>query len=655
MSDLFDYESLIDEAARRSFEQAWLDGHPQPIESFLPPPQEPSYLPTLEELVHIELEFAWEAVARQPLPPSGQATLPQAPWVESYLQRFPRLADPAILQRLVEQELRMRLATNQAASLDDYRHRFADLMSDSDSQLPERLGRLLAEHAEQQQRAHADSVSDRLAETRVGPLGSKGSDQDGPRHFGSYELLRVLGRGGMGIVYQARQLGADRIVALKVIRRDWLNAMQPDARASALDRFRHEAQAAARIEHENIVRVYEVGAVEGEPFFSMQYVDGQSLAELTAHTPLAPQRAAALMMPVARAVDEAHRRGILHRDLKPQNILVERQSGAPLVADFGLAKLLLTSDELTCAGDVMGSPPYMSPEQARDSSLVTTQSDVYALGATLYHAVTGRPPFRADTALDTLSRVIHDPPVPLRQVDATIDLDLETICLKCLEKEPQRRYDSAAALADDLGRYLTGAPIAARPVGTLERGWLWCRRNPLVATLMGTSAVFLLLTLIASLIGYFQTSTALEVAEQRHRETRQVINNFFTRVSENRLLNEPGMQPLRRELLEEVLPYYRRFLLEFADDSTLRDELALTHFRIGLITLEIDTPRDALPWFETAQRMQNEILAQQPDHPQCLADLGNTLTAMGRARQLQSLHEPARDIRTGHSCAPATR
>jgi serine/threonine protein kinase len=641
MSEPDDYDSLIDESARRRFEQAWLNGSPQPIESYLGAQRDANYLPTLEELVLIELEFAWEAYAQR-LASGGadDATLASAPMVEDYVRRFPQLGRPAILQRLIEQELRVRCSVGHPASLDDYRHRFPELMNADGSDFAEQLQSIAA--ALSATTTEDEQLAATVSSGGPGPIDA--AERSAVREFGGYELLRELGRGGMGIVYQARQSSADRLVALKVIRRDWLESMPAAARAAALDRFQHEAQAAARIEHEHIVRVYEVGAVDGDPFFSMQYVDGQSLADLARAHPLSGQRVATLLEPVARAVDEAHRRGILHRDLKPQNILVDRATGAALVADFGLAKLVEANDELTRAGDIMGSPPYMSPEQAQDSSHVTTQSDVYALGATLYHALAGKPPFRADTVYDTLMKVVQEPPVLLRQLNPEVDLDLETICHKCLEKEPERRYASAAALADDLRRYIDGEPISARPVGTLERGWLWCRRNPLVATLTASTAIFLLLTLIASLIGFLQTSRALDVAEQRHRETRRVINNFFTRVSENRLLNEPGMQPLRKELLEDVLPYYRRFLVEFAEDTTLRDELALTHFRIGLLTEIIDTPQDALPWYETAREMQVEIFSEQPARGDCLCDLGNTLTAIGRALQLQLKYRDARGV-----------
>jgi len=461
--------------------------------------------------------------------------------------------------------------------------------------------------------------------------------QETPLRFGNYELLDQIGKGGMGVVYRARQLSADRIVALKVIRRDRLEALPRDTQTAALDRFRHEAQAAARLEHENIVTVYEVGEVAGEQFFSMRYVEGRSLAELLGDGPLENRRAAAYMEPVSRAVEEAHSRGILHRDLKPQNILVDSRADRALVADFGLAKLSEGAEQLTRAGEVIGTPPYMSPEQVRDSARVGVEMDVYALGATLYHVLTGRPPFQAATPVETLRQIIDEEPAPPRQLNPSIDRDLETICLKCLQKEPARRYPSAQSLADDLRRYLDGKPILARPVGTLGRTVRWCRRNPGTATLLGSTATFLVLALVATAVGYVKTSSALGVAEEAQRQSeksfrqaRGAVDNFFTRVSEDTLLNQPGMQPLRKELLAEALDYYQQFLSQRGGDPAIRDELAGTYFRVGRITEEIGAAQQALASYRQALAMQRELVRQRPADRECLAALGDTCNAVGK-------------------------
>src|SRR5262245_49219376 len=308
-----------------------------------------------------------------------------------------------------------------------------------------------------------------------------------------YRILGPLGRGGMGMVYRAMQEGTDRVVALKVIRPDLLAGMSPEQRHEAVKRFMTEARAAARLGHQNIVPVFEVGEVDGRPFYSMQYVEGGSLADLIAIVPLEPRRAAAYLEQVARAVHEGHRHAILHRDLKPANFLVEAATDRAFVADFGLAKLAEEGQEGTRTGAVMGTPPYMSPEQAQDSARVTVASDVYSLGATLYALLTGHPPFPGkEPDAVKLRRVIEEEPVPPRRLRPELPRDLETICLKCLHKDPQKRYASAEELAGRLRLFLEGRPIPDRPTGKAERLWRWCRRNPALAASLTVAAALLL-------------------------------------------------------------------------------------------------------------------------------------------------------------------
>jgi tetratricopeptide (TPR) repeat protein/predicted Ser/Thr protein kinase len=470
------------------------------------------------------------------------------------------------------------------------------------------------------------------AETLVGdslpPTGALPS-----RYFGNYELLDELGRGGMGVVYRARQRNADRLVALKVIRLDQLHSLSRDTQTTAVDRFRTEAQAAARLNHDNIVTVYEVGEHQGQQFYSMRYVEGQSLAELVRQKPLECRRAAEILEPVSRAVHDAHTHGILHRDLKPHNILIDAASGRPLVADFGLAKLTQGREELTHAGEVMGTPAYMSPEQACDSANVTASSDTYSLGATLYCVLTGRPPFQAATAIETLRQVCDAEPAPPRQLNPQIDLDLETICLKCLEKSPARRYETAAALADDLARYLRGEPIVARPVGPAERAWRWCKRNPLEAVLAGIAVSLLVIASVVSTVAYVTTKRALDDSEQSLREAVEVVNDMLTKVSEDDLLKEPGMQPLRKDLLTRALKWYRLFLQRRTDDPELRREVAMANYRVGRINELLETRREALPAYQTAQRIQRELLDSAPDDADAHRELGDTMNALGNLLQ----------------------
>jgi serine/threonine protein kinase len=292
-----------------------------------------------------------------------------------------------------------------------------------------------------------------------------------------YEILGELGRGGMGVVYKARQVGLNRIVALKMI------LAGGHAGAEERQRFLAEAEAIAAIKHPGIVQIHDFGTHEELPFFALEFCDGGSLAARLNGTPLPPREAARLVEQLARAMQAAHERGIIHRDLKPANVLLG-EDGEPRITDFGLARRTEGGSGLTQTGAIMGTPSYMAPEQAEGKKDIGPAADVYALGAILYECLTGRPPFRAATTFDTILQVIADEPVPPSQLNAKAPRDLETICLKCLRKEPARRYRSAAALADDLTRWQRGEPIHARPVGRLERLTKWARRRPAVASLL---------------------------------------------------------------------------------------------------------------------------------------------------------------------------
>ena len=285
-----------------------------------------------------------------------------------------------------------------------------------------------------------------------------------------YELLKEVGRGGMGVVFKARHVRLNRIVALKMIRGAAL------ANSDEHQRFEKEASAAAQLQHPNIVALYEVGNYNQQPFLSMEFIGGTSLAERVTLGPLSGRRASAYLELTARAVHYAHTRGIVHRDLKPANVLLD-ENDQPKVTDFGLAKHMQADSDQTRTGAVLGTPSYMSPEQAAGSKDINPSSDIYSLGAILYELITGKPPFSGETPLKTLSLVAEQEPLAPRLLNPSIDRDLETICLKCLEKSPGRRYESADSLAGDLHRYLEGEPIAARRVSFVGRGIKWCRRN----------------------------------------------------------------------------------------------------------------------------------------------------------------------------------
>jgi eukaryotic-like serine/threonine-protein kinase len=291
-----------------------------------------------------------------------------------------------------------------------------------------------------------------------------------PADVPGYEVVGRVGQGGMGAVYQARQLGLNRLVALKVLIGG--AAAGSDRRA----RFAAEAKVVAALRHPNIVSVFDTGEYDGVPFFSMEFVPGGTLGQRLAAGPLAPETAARLMVPVVDAIQHAHDHGVIHRDLKPTNILIS-EDGAPKVSDFGLAKQLESDDGLTRTDAVLGTPSYMAPEQAEGKKQIGPAADVYALGAILYHALTGRPPFQAATTLDTLRQVVERDPVPVRDLQPAVPRDLAVICEMSLRKEPERRYPSAGELAADLRRYLANEPIRARAIGPIERAWKWGRRH----------------------------------------------------------------------------------------------------------------------------------------------------------------------------------
>jgi tRNA A-37 threonylcarbamoyl transferase component Bud32 len=322
--------------------------------------------------------------------------------------------------------------------------------------------------------ANDPTLAPRMTEPRGAATGAH------VRYFGDYEILEEIARGGMGVVYKARQLSLNRIVALKmVLAGEWAT---PEARL----RLRAEAEAAANLQHPNIVAIHEVGEHDGQQYFSMDFVAGKNLGELVRGNPLSAEQAASYVKTIAEAIHFAHQRGILHRDLKPQNVLIDADD-RPRITDFGLAKRVETDSGLTRTGDVLGSPSYMSPEQASSRlEEVGPHSDVYSLGAVLYELLAGRPPFRGATALETLCQVIEMPPVPPRKLNPAVPQALETICLKCLEKSPANRFSSAQELADELGRFLRGERILSSP-RRLERARTvkWLAWGALIGAVVG--------------------------------------------------------------------------------------------------------------------------------------------------------------------------
>jgi serine/threonine-protein kinase len=401
----------------------------------------------------------------------------QAPRIEAYLDSLAVEDRPACFRELLALELELLQARGERPRRDDYRARFPAEAALVDA-------------------AFAELPTDGPATTVALPTSDEAPASTPLPDFGDYELLEELARGGMGVVYKARQRGTNRVVALKVV------LGGPFASEEENRRFAVEAEAAASLDHPNVVPVYEVGEHRGWRYYSMKLVEGASLARQVNRYVDDPRAAALLIATVARAVDHTHRAGLLHRDLKPSNILLDHQ-GRPHIADFGLAKRLDGSGQLTRSGALMGTPSYMAPEQASgDHAGLTPAADVYALGAILYELLTGRPPFRAPTVPETVVQVLEREPTPPRELRPGVPRELEWICLRCLDKSPSRRYPSAGALAEALECYLRGEDVDEGPGGLALRARRWIRRDPgLVARIAGL-AIILVLTQMNYLLGH---------------------------------------------------------------------------------------------------------------------------------------------------------
>jgi eukaryotic-like serine/threonine-protein kinase len=464
------------EAIVRKFESAWRKPGRPDILHYLPTPRA-GRTSVLYELVHVDLDLRLR---------NGESAR-----VEDYLDRFPDLVhDRSAVVDLIAAEYALRRQWRGHAAPDEYLRRFPEYGD------------------ELQARLAAEPAASGPPRALVVPVGN-------PIDPPGYQLGAELGRGGMGVVYRAYQPALNRSVAVKTL-------VPGYATAEELDRFRREAEAIARLDHPNIVPVYEVGEHAGLPYYSMKLYPGGSLAGRVRGPSPDPRADALLAETIARAVHHAHQRGVLHRDLKPSNILLD-DAGQPHIADFGLAKWFDPIVGASLESQVVGTPGYLAPEQARGNELVTTATDVYGVGALLYELLTGGPPFLGATPLATLAQVVRDAPRPPRQVNPSVAPDLELICLKCLEKDPARRYPSAEALADDLERLRHGEPISARPVGRLEGGRLWVRRNPVLAAIGGTAILSLLVGSIA--VGFFAArahrdrTDALAAADRADRKS----------------------------------------------------------------------------------------------------------------------------------------
>ena len=405
------------------------------------------------------------------------------------------------------------------------------------------------------------------------------------RQVPGYYILGELGRGGMGVVWKALQIRLDRVVALKMI------LAGPHATAAAVGRFEAEARAVARFQHPNIVQIFEVGEFHGMPFFSLEFVDGGPLSAKIAREPQPPRYAADVAEKLARAMQYAHDRGVIHRDLKPANVLLAAD-GTPKVTDFGLAKGLDEDSGQTHAGQVLGTPSYMAPEQADGRPDVGPPADVYALGGVLYDLLTGRPPFAGSSVLDTLQMVRTREPVAPGQLAANLPRDVETICLKCLQKDPAKRYASAGELADDLRRFLDGRPILARPVSGPEKAWRWAKRNPLVAGFGTAAAVLLLATAVlgTTFAVVFDRQKTEAVALAQREEAAKTVAQQKQREAEDAREQERTAKELEkaandaRKAVQEPTNSLFRGVLLTADDE-LRKKASLAPIRVAILKI----------------------------------------------------------------------
>jgi serine/threonine protein kinase len=443
-----------------------------------------------------------------------------------------------------------------------------------------------------------------------------------------YEVVGELGRGGMGVVYLARKIALGRLCALKMI------LAGAHAGSAALGRFRAEAAAIARLRHPDIVQIYHVGEADGLPYLELEYLPGGGLDQALDGSPRPTETAARLVEIMACAIAEAHRQGIVHRDLKPANILLDA-AGRPKVADFGLAKILDSDDGLTKTRAVLGSPSYMAPEQADgDARSVGATTDVYALGAILYELLTGRPPFRAATALLTLTQVKESDPVPPSRFQPGVPGDIETICLKCLEKAPARRYSTADALAEDLRRFLSGEPVLAKPVPSWERAWKWARRRPALAAALTVSTAAILLLLVGAL--YYNARLRVSVREARaaQREALEQWNRTFRNLNQlvfevhDKLGKTPATRAARRQVLDTALAGLEE-VAESAKTAAPDIGRAVAHQKLGDIFREIGRMEDARRQYESARSLAEQLAIAAPRDLAISECLSRTFAGLG--------------------------
>lgn len=599
----------IDENARKRFEADWQEGRSLSIREYLPLSSSNTYIGTLEELVCIDMEFRWrpeqESASKGEHTVSvAQAAIPTR--VEDYVREFPELDDEQIIQRLVEQEIYVRVNAGYVVEPSEYQSRFPRVKVDDS---------MFSQPASDQTRA--DPV----------PFG-KIQETDFPVDFGPYTLTSQLGLGGMGAVYRATQKAAGREVALKIAS---IDSLRPESRQQIVERFQKEAQAAASLEHDHVVPIFDVGVVDDKPYMAMQLIEGGDLGSRSKGEPLPCKQAVEYLAGVTRGIEKAHQLGLLHRDIKPANVLVDPSTDRAMLTDFGLVRSSDDDAGMTQTGQLLGTPSFMPPEQIRDSSKIDVRADVYSLGGTLYQLVTGRPPYKAADMHETLRQVISADAVAPRTVNPDVDRELNTICLKCLEKDPDARYQTASQLAQDLELYLAGKPILARPAGPVRRLVKWCQRNKALAAAQGLAYAALLTAAIVGVTGYVMV---------KYRSTKQsgTIALFFDGYGSvlSKLQDEPGMstpdmEPIRAEFLETMLEDYEKLSELTAGDTEMRDKRALALAAAAQMKAELRYPAEVQQSsLAAAVAAIKQLPPELQETPEMLASASNLAIWQGR-------------------------
>ncbi len=577
---------------------------------------------------------------------------------EEFLEHLPAAGDsPDAAMDVIYQEVLLRRSRGEQPELEEYIRRFPLFKDQLTRQFAiDHVMRTTEETLELPGTTDGGASATQPGGSAVAPLVAPAHSVEA-RLFPPYDVITLIGRGGMGVVYKAKDTRLGRVVAIKTITDH--DAAGPEQ----LGRFLDEARVAGRLQHPNIVTIHEIGEHKGRPYLVLEFVDGFDLKKRLAEKPMSARDAAALLETLASAVHAAHNAGIVHRDLKPSNILMTAD-GVPKVADFGLAKLLQSDSGRTESGQIVGTPSYMAPEQAEGRSKnVGPTADIYALGAILYESLTGRPPFLGDTQMETIRLVCTTEPVAPRELRPDIPRDLETICLKCLQKESGRRYPDVLALGEDLRRFRAEEPILARPISGTERVWRWCLRNKRVASLSAAVALLVLSGLIGLGIAYGSLSRAYAFAEDRRKsalaaalaartQNKDLVDSVadLVRLLDGPLKDVPAIKD-ERKTLEQAIATLRAALetmkslgrdVEWAPEDEMKNwrKLAKAHQALARVSLRRNNFEDAMSHFQEMASIIARVVAADPSNRDMQVNLIRTQRELGKVSIMHYAGDP---------------